>query len=787
MPYKQQIDVHTSDHLHHDQQTINCNDSSLPHLPSKRTNFTDRKMSLDDLSIILPNSEVFSLNQSDKILSDAPSNEMKSKMVPSFSAPNFFSLELAHQRIIDSGLTFSEAKYQLWNLRQTGWIFKRGFHYRKLWVKRYIELNGRMLKYYAKLPEDNHNFYNARGELELNSDSLVVPLKNKNGKDVLFFVIRDKTKICHTSNSNFHQIEIFLNLIGQVLDVNNSDSIDLKKVNSEKSFSEFLNSDNFDLFIKVIDDPVWRFETETKSERDLWVNIIRKSIKLIARVELPPTLCGIGSLHFHYQIIEKISTGDFMDTYSAVATISGKPFIIRSFNKIKYLSAYRNLHMLQSEINIMGRITRELDHPNLCKLFQVYEQNSSIYLVIESLTGDYLYKHLSEYLVKLTEVDIANIARQIASALKEIHNLGIVLRNLSPENIVYANNSTGVIKIVDFSKAIIAKNLSKVKKKTSRLSRYVQSSLISQPRGNSDPLNFNFSTSFIENIDFVAPEVILNEFYSEGCDIWALGCILYTLLVGSLPFAGSSGIEKLKAIILGYRADKIKKNNWFLISSSAQDLVNDILQPNSHIRINAEQILNYSWLKYPINQNSNLAAARIKILKEMVKSKLKNSKNSGAYPYLSKNESVSSANINSETNNDGQSNSLSSNSIHYDKNNNQTSNTYKTLSRYHTITPISEDRQGYLVNQSKKFENLEDSFNLISSNNGYMSNDQRKEMFTLDVWAKKVRSTLNKGESDLFRSLKPIKIGCQADFTPAGRFLQDLEVQMMVLQDKNKF
>ncbi|EGC33059.1 hypothetical protein DICPUDRAFT_56680 [Dictyostelium purpureum] len=172
-----------------------------------------------------------------------------------------------------------------------------------------------------------------------------------------------------------------------------------------------------------------------------------------------------------------------------------KKHIIKE-NKIKY-------------VQIEKEIFCKSNHPNIVKLFFTFRSETCLYYVLELCPqGDLLHqiKKVGSFDYKSTQYYIA----EIISALEHLHGLGIVHRDLKPENILLSGDMH--IKITDFGTA-------------------------SQPSHPTQPTRAN---SFVGTAEYVSPELISNKETSTDSDLWALGCIIYQLATGKLPFRGKT-------------------------------------------------------------------------------------------------------------------------------------------------------------------------------------------------------------------------------------------------------
>ena len=148
---------------------------------------------------------------------------------------------------------------------------------------------------------------------------------------------------------------------------------------------------------------------------------------------------------------------------------------------------------LQSEIDILS----QLDHPNVLKIYEIFDEDDFIYLVLELLKGGELFDRIVEK-ENYSEREAAETVRPIVDAIRYCHNLGIIHRDLKPENLLYATSDEGsIIKITDFG-----------------LARFVDNEL---------------ATTACGTPNYVAPEIIAGKGYGKEVDIWSVGVIIYIM------------------------------------------------------------------------------------------------------------------------------------------------------------------------------------------------------------------------------------------------------------------
>ncbi len=216
---------------------------------------------------------------------------------------------------------------------------------------------------------------------------------------------------------------------------------------------------------------------------------------------------------------------------------------------------------LMNEINIL----RKMDHPNILKMTDFYNQKKEYDIITEYCQEGELFNEIKAY-APFNETITGYYMKQILKAVCYCHGMNIVHRDLKPENILIVKrmkNGCHPIKIIDFG---TAKVFSKEKRET----------------------------LLIGSAYYIAPEV-LDRNYTEKCDIWSCGVIMYILLTGRPPFGGNTDMEIMQKIKTG-KFD-LTKYPWGIISKEAKDLIKDLLQLNPGQRLTAEKALKHPWFQ----------------------------------------------------------------------------------------------------------------------------------------------------------------------------------------------
>ena len=267
-----------------------------------------------------------------------------------------------------------------------------------------------------------------------------------------------------------------------------------------------------------------------------------------------------------YEYISLIGSGSFGKV---------RLFVERQCKSVKYAiktikkDIFNQYHIqsLKNEIEIL----RSLDHPNIVKYFETYEDENYLHIVMEYIPGDNLFKVLTEKLNhKLTERQISQIMSCLLKAVLFLHHNGIIHRDLKPENIVFSESGNyKSLKLIDFGLSI-QQNAKKEKRRV--------------------------GTPY-----YMAPEMIYGN-YVKASDVWSIGVIMYIMVTGKQPFSGRSKCDVLNKVRSG-KYD-IKSLYYSKCSNSVKDLIRKMLVTEPDKRMTVEACLEHSWFKQFENNNN---------------------------------------------------------------------------------------------------------------------------------------------------------------------------------------
>lgn len=209
-------------------------------------------------------------------------------------------------------------------------------------------------------------------------------------------------------------------------------------------------------------------------------------------------------------------------------------------------------------------------HRNIIRLHDVQTDELHVYIVMELMEGGELLDRLQRQ-HSFTEAQASSIFRQLVSAVSFMHKKRIVHRDLKPENLMFssADEECTTVKVIDFGFA------RSVSEETQAL------------------------TTPCYTLVYAAPEVLSSQNkdgYTEACDLWSLGVILYAMLCGHAPFYGQSVstediIERIKAGQFSFSGEE-----WSSVSDAAKEVIEGLLTVDAKHRLTLEGLASHSWL-----------------------------------------------------------------------------------------------------------------------------------------------------------------------------------------------
>jgi len=258
-----------------------------------------------------------------------------------------------------------------------------------------------------------------------------------------------------------------------------------------------------------------------------------------------------------YQLLEKLGEGAFAAVHKCQSKSTGVNFAVKVIDKLK---AGNDMESIGREVSIL----QQLQHPNVIRLQNTYDNGDNLYLVMEIATGGELFNRIAEK-VSYQEADAIPLVRQLISAIHYMHGKGIVHRDLKPENLLLSNDKDdATLKVADFG-----------------LSKMVDAEIL--------------MATACGTPTYIAPEVLQAQPYGPEVDMWSVGVITYIILCGYPPFYAEDLAELFDQILA---ADfEFFDDDWGSVSHQAKDFISNLLTVDPTRRLTSQQALNHPWVK----------------------------------------------------------------------------------------------------------------------------------------------------------------------------------------------
>uniref|UniRef100_A0AAZ3P2Y5 Protein kinase domain-containing protein n=1 Tax=Oncorhynchus tshawytscha TaxID=74940 RepID=A0AAZ3P2Y5_ONCTS len=263
----------------------------------------------------------------------------------------------------------------------------------------------------------------------------------------------------------------------------------------------------------------------------------------------------------------KLGQGSFGVVCEATHNETRKKWAIKKVNKEKAGSS--GVKLLEREVSILKRV----NHAHIIHLEEVFETQKRMYLVTELCEGGEL-KELLQKNTRFTEEETRHIINSLAEAIVYLHKKDIVHRDLKLENILVKSYHHGVdndminIKVTDFGLSVKKGGV-----------------------GSENMLKATCGTPI-----YMAPEVISAHEYSQQCDVWSIGVIMYMLKAIHPPIPPLSLPERLFEMI---RKGELHFDGpiWDSISDAAKKVLSCLLKVEPPLCITANELLDNPWIR----------------------------------------------------------------------------------------------------------------------------------------------------------------------------------------------
>ncbi|XP_043289776.1 serine/threonine-protein kinase PLK4 [Venturia canescens] len=269
---------------------------------------------------------------------------------------------------------------------------------------------------------------------------------------------------------------------------------------------------------------------------------------------MPPLSGGFGEQIEEYQVLNLLGKGGFASVYRAKCLRTGMEVAIKMIDK-KLTQAAGMEGRVYQEVAIHSR----LKHPAILELYAFFEDANYVYLVLELCHNGELHRFLkAQGSLALPEEQAGRIMRQVVQGLLYLHSHQILHRDMSLSNLLLTRDMQ--VKIADFGLA-------------TQLTRPDEKHL-----------------TMCGTPNYISPEVATRASHGLEADVWSLGCMLYTLLIGKPPFDTDAVKSTLTRVVM---ADYAMPSH---LSDNAKDLIDKLLKKNPRERIKLRDISKHPFI-----------------------------------------------------------------------------------------------------------------------------------------------------------------------------------------------
>lgn len=254
-----------------------------------------------------------------------------------------------------------------------------------------------------------------------------------------------------------------------------------------------------------------------------------------------------------------LGTGNYGTVRECSHRVSGTKYAVKSINKSKV----SRLDHVKREVQLL----KAVDHPNIMKMIDSFEDEDYVHIVTEICTGvelfDLVVDNTTDYGC-LPEDQAMSIIKALLESVQYLHSKDIVHRDIKPENLVLSSSGqVGIVKIIDFG--------------------------LSRRHG----VNEGNMTNQVGTPYYMSPDILRGN-YDRTCDLWAVGVVCYILLTGYPPYNGNNDSEVHASTKKGHLV--FERQVWGNLSKSSRDFVRKLLCTDATRIRTADDALRHPWL-----------------------------------------------------------------------------------------------------------------------------------------------------------------------------------------------
>ena len=264
---------------------------------------------------------------------------------------------------------------------------------------------------------------------------------------------------------------------------------------------------------------------------------------------------------------QTLGEGSYSTVLAATDRQTLKEYAIKVLDK-RHIIKEKKVKYVNIEKDTLNRLT---DHPGVVRLYYTFQDERSLYFVLDLASGGELLGVLKR-MTTFDEECTRFYGAQILDTIEYMHRRGVIHRDLKPENVLLDDKM--YVKITDFGTAKILG---------------MSENTTGDATFQSDGVDDNRASSFVGTAEYVSPELLTDKNACKASDLWAFGCIIYQLLAGRPPFKAGNEYQTFQKIVaLDYQFPRG-------FPEVAQDLVERLLVLDPQRRLTIEHIKNHPF------------------------------------------------------------------------------------------------------------------------------------------------------------------------------------------------
>ncbi len=248
----------------------------------------------------------------------------------------------------------------------------------------------------------------------------------------------------------------------------------------------------------------------------------------------------------HYEIVEQLGAGGMGEVYLAQDLKLNRKVALKVLNQNLSSDEQANRRLLRE-----ARAAALLDHPHICTIYEISETDVCSFIVMQYVSGETLAELLAKN--SLSVEKSLDLAIQIADALTEAHQRGIIHRDIKPANIIISEK--GQAKVLDFG-----------------LAKFIEAETDKDTDG-----SLNSSGAMMGTVPFMSPEQLRGRRLDARTDVFSFGALIYEIFAGKRAFARENNAETISAILND-------EPDWSPIPTKLQPILIKSLMKNKDLR-----------------------------------------------------------------------------------------------------------------------------------------------------------------------------------------------------------